>query len=569
MSHSLPLFRAARVSPSLVGLAAVIAANGCSEAPRGEVELAPGMTSERMAEDVEKFVPVTIGFDTTLLDDRQKKVVRLLVDASDRLDAIFWKQVWTGNPSLADRLEQAGDAPATTYFDIMYGPWDRLDENRPFLDVGPKPAGAGYYPEDLTKEEFDAWIAEHPEDEESFTSGYTVIRRAGDSLEAIPYSEEYRAELEEAATLLRQAAEHADNESLKRFLTLRADALLSDDYFESEVAWMRLADNLIDPTIGPYEVYEDGLFGYKTAFESFITLRDPVESERLENLVAYLRDLEASLPIPDQYKYLDRPFTSPISVVTEIYTAGDTRAGVQTIAFNLPNDERVREEEGSKKVMLRNVIDAKFEHILRPIAEAVLNEDQAARLTVDPYFTRVLMHELAHGLGPDYVTGRKELTVRAALQERYSALEEAKADVVGTYSLGVLAAEGVYTETFLEEVYIDHVADMFRCVRFGVGEAHGLGCLLQFNFLFENGAITYDVGIGRFTAVLEAMPQAIADLATQLLLVQATGDYQGAGALTEKYGTMTAEMEGALERLEAVPVDVRPAYAVKDVMQRW
>jgi hypothetical protein len=309
--------------------------------------------------------------------------------------------------------------------------------------------------------------------------------------------------------------------------------------------------------------------GTKTAFESFITLRDPVESERLEGLVAHLPSLEQALPIPDEYKYLDRPFTSPISVVTEIYTAGDTRSGVQTIAFNLPNDERVREEEGSKKVMLRNVIDAKFEKILRPIALTVMAAEQADRLTVDPYFTRVLMHELAHGLGPDYVTGQEGVTVRSMLQERYSALEEAKADVVGTHSLAVLTERGVYTPEFLEEVYIDHVADMFRCVRFGIGEAHGKGCLLQFNYLWESGAIVYDVESELFSASLEQMPEGIAGLANQLLLIQATGDYEGAGALMEKYGQVRPEMAEALERLAVVPVDIKPEYAVKGMMAAW
>ena len=547
----------------------VLLLGACSDSGRDSPELAPGMSADALAEDVQKFSPTTLSFDTTLLDARQKKLVRKLVEASDQLDKIFLQQVWAGNPAMSERLASVEGSAPQQFFEIMYGPWNRLDENAPFLDVGAKPAGAGYYPADITKAEFETWIVEHPEDAEAFTSGYTVIRREGNGLVAVPYSVAYEAELTEAARLMREAAGLADNESLKLFLESRADALLADDYFESEVAWMRLEDNLVDPTMGPYEVYEDELMGIKTAFESFIALRDPVESERLASLEAYLPDLERALPIPDQYKYLDRPFTSPISVVTEIYTAGETRSGIQTIAFNLPNDERVREEEGSKKVMLRNVIDAKFEKILRPIAQTVMAPEQADRLSVDPYFTRVLMHELAHGLGPDYVTGQEGVTVRSRLQERYSALEEAKADVVGTHSLGVLAEQGVYPPEFLEEVYIDHVADMFRCVRFGVGEAHGKGCLLQFNYLWENGAIVYDIENDVFSVSLERMPEAIAGLANQLLLIQATGDYDGAGALMEKYGQMKPEMVEALERLAVVPVDIKPQYAVKDMMLQW
>ncbi|MEE8572971.1 MAG: peptidase, partial [Gemmatimonadota bacterium] len=380
----------------------------------------------------------------------------------------------------------------------------------------------------------------------------------------------YAAHLEAASENLLAAAERASNPTLKRFLELRAGALLSDDYYDSEVAWMRLTDNLIEPTLGPYENYEDKLFGYKISYESFIGLKDPAESERLAGLVAHLPALEAALPIPDEHKYLDRAFTSPISVITLIYAAGETRAGIQTIAFNLPNDPRVREGEGSKKVMLRNVIDAKFETILKPIADQVLVPEQAARISVDPYFTRVLLHELAHGLGPDYVTGQADLTTRQALIDRYAAMEEAKADAVGTNSLRVLTGRGVYDEAFLEEVYIDHVADMFRCVRFGITEAHGLGCLTQFNFLRIRGAITYDETTGHFAADLEVFPVAIAELAHIYLMMQATGDYDGAGRFIEKYGTISPEMQGALDRLaETVPVDIRPRYAVEEMMADW
>ena len=435
--------------------------------------------------------------------------------------------------------------------------------------MGAKPAGAGYYPSDMTRAELEAWLDAHPDQREAFTSGFTVIERQGESLAAVPYSEAYGPQLERAATLLREAAALSRNASLSRYLESRAESFLSNDYYPSDMAWMDIQGTKIEPTIGPYEVYEDNLMGSKAAFESFVTVADAAASAELDTLKSALRMLEENLPVADAMKNTDRGFESPMRVVDVVYTAGDTRAGVQTIAFNLPNDERVREEEGSKKVMLRNVIDAKFEKILRPIAQTVMTADQANRLTVDPYFTRVLMHELAHGLGPDYVTGQEGVTVRSMLQERYSALEEAKADVVGTHSLAVLTEQGVYTPEFLEEVYIDHVADMFRCVRFGVGEAHGKGCLLQFNYLWEKGAIVYDVESQEFSASLDRMPEGIAGLANQLLLIQATGDYDGAGALMEKYGQMRPEMEEALARLAVVPVDIKPEYAVKDMMVAW
>lgn len=551
-----------------LGLVACGDGGTAGEAP----SFASGVTPDDLGNRVEQFAPVTLTFDSTLLDADQKKIVKKLVQASDVLDEIFLRQVSSENPALRGRLAGAsgpGMEAARGYFDIMYGPWDRLEHNEPFLAVGPKPPGAAYYPEDLTAEEFQSWLADHPADSVAFTSYYTLIRRRGDSLVAIPYSEEYRGRLQEAAGLLREAAELAENESLARFLRMRAESFLSNEYRESEVAWVELQDNRIAPTIGPYEVYEDNLLGYKAAFESFITVRDPEASQRLQALASHLPALEEALPIPDEHKNLERDFSSPISVVTEVYTAGDTRAGVQTLAFNLPNDPVVREKAGSKKVMLQNVVEAKFRNILRPIALQVMDSAQAQRVGVDPYFTRILMHELAHGIGPDYVTGQPELTVNGALRDRYSAIEEAKADAVGTHSLRVLTERGVYSEDFLRQVYIGHAADLFRCVRFGTSEAHGLGCLTQFNYLREAGALAYDQESGRFRVELDEMPGAIESLAREYLMIEATGDYEAAGQFMEEYGQVPRELEEARERLSAVPVDIRPSYAVKDMMGSW
>ncbi len=537
------------------------------------ITLAPGMDAAEMERRVAQFAPVEITFDAALLDLRQRRAVKALVQASDILDDIFQDQVWAGNDALRETLQEAewpGVRSARTYFDIMYGPWDRLDHDRPFLAVGPKPPGAGYYPEDVTKAELEAWLDANPERRDAFTSYFTLIEREGTGFRAVPYSEAYGDRLTDAASLLRAAASLVDNASVARFLEARADAFLSNDYFESDVAWMRISDNLIDPTIGPYEVYEDNLFGYKAAFESFITLRDPEESGKLDRLASLMPDLEAALPIPDEHKYLDRPFASPISVVTEVYAAGDTRAGVQTLAFNLPNDARVREQEGSKKVMLTNIIQAKFEHILRPIAATLMDPAQAMDVSFEPFYTGVLVHELAHGLGPDFITGSdRQTTVRSALQERFSPLEEAKADVVGVHSLGVLAEGGEYTADFLRQVYLSHAASLFRCVRFGVSEAHGKGCLMQFNWLIEKGALVHDPLTGRFRVDLDVIPGAITDLAREFLLLQATGDYEGVGAFMTRYGEVPDILTAAIARLGAVPVDIRPTYAVKTLMASW
>jgi hypothetical protein len=547
-------------------------ADGGTAGGDGDLTLAGGITPADMEARLEQFAPVTLTFDASTLDDGQRKVLRKLVEASVILDGLFLRQVWEGNPGLRERLQAShgeGMDAARQYFDIMYGPWDRLLEEEPFLDVGEKPLGAGYYEEDLTVTEIEAWLEEHPDDAESFGSYFTVIRRDGDALVAVPYSEYYRTELEAAATLLREAAELAENESLGRYLSTRADALLSDDYFDSDVAWMRLEDHLIDPTIGPYEVYEDRLFGYKAAFESFITIRDPAQSARLAELEGYMPDLEAALPIPDEHKNLDRAFKAPISVVTEVYAAGDTRAGVQTLAFNLPNDPRVREQEGSKKVMLNNIVEAKFDKILKPIGRAVMAPEQAEEITFDPYFTRILMHELAHAIGPDYVTGQPDLTVNRALRDRYSALEEAKADVVGTHGIGVLAERGVYDVDFLRQVYLSHAADMFRCIRFGVSEAHGQGCLMQFNYLSERGAIVHDQTAGTFSVDLDVMPGAISSLAGEFLMLQATGDYEGVGEFMNRYTNIPKPLSDAIARLESVPVDILPSYAIQEMMVDW
>ena len=536
------------------------------------VEIAPGLTPEDLQRRVDQFAPVTLTFDQDLLDPGQKVALKKLVEASDHLDAIFLEQVWRGNPELKGMLLERGGPgieAARSYFDIMYGPWDRLEADEPFLNVGPKPEGAGYYTEEVSKEGIERWLQEHPEDREAFTSYFTVIEQVEAEITAVPYSRAYRDRLAPAAAALREAASAVENPSLRRFLTSRAAAFLSNDYFDSDVAWMRLEGNLIDPTIGPYEVYEDRRYGYKAAFESFIGIKDPAESERLAGLVSQLPALEQALPIPDEHKNLDRPFTSPISVVDLAYAAGDTRAGVQTIAFNLPNDPHVREQEGSKKVMLKNVIEAKFETILQPIALNVLVPEQAGAVGIEEYFTRVLMHELAHGLGPDYVTGSEDLTVNKALRDRYSAIEEAKADAVGTHSLAVLTERGVYTEEFLRRVYIGHVADLFRCMRFGITEAHGKGCLSQFNYLLERGAIEYDSASERFTVVQEVMPAAMSELAGLYLTLQATGDYDGVGVFFDRYGQASPELELARTRLREVPVDILPVYSIKEMMASW
>ena len=352
----------------------------------------------------------------------------------------------------------------------MYGPWDRLAHRETFVGDHPHPPGAGFYPEDMTKQEWDAYLEAHPDEKEALMSWYTVVRRDGDKLVALPYSQVYRPELGGAATTLKEAADLTENESLRDFLTKRADSFLSDDYYESEIAWMDL-DSRIEVTIGPYEVYEDELIAQKTAFEAFVTVSDPEASSALDKFKSLLPAMEMNLPIPDELK-TERGAESPIAVVDLVYAGGDTRAGVQTIAYNLPNDERIRKSKGSKKVMLRNVMKAKFESILVPVAGEVMNASQVDLLSAEAFFQETVFHELSHGLGPAYVTGtRKE--VREAIQEHYSALEEAKADVIGAYNILYMVDRKEFPPEFRDDFLVTYFAGLFRSVRFGTGEAHG------------------------------------------------------------------------------------------------
>ncbi len=566
-----------RTSTPAVLIAAAFLA-GCGAGGPADEEgvismLAEGITPEELAARVEQFAPATIDFDDTALEAWEKQVLVRLVEASDIMHELFTLQVSPKNPQWREELARqrgAGRDAALAYFDIMVGPWDRLDHDAPFLDVGAKPEGAGYYPADLTREQLETWLRSHPEDRERFTDYFSVIRRSKGNLVAIPYSAAYRDQLERAAALLREAASISQNASLSRYLETRAAAFLSDDYFESDMAWMDL-DSRIEPTIGPYEVYEDRLMGYKAAFESFITVADAAASEELARLKDLMPELERALPVADRHKNLERGFESPIRVVDVVYTAGDTRAGVQTIAFNLPNDERVREAKGSKKVMLRNVMRAKFEQILTPIADRVLAPGIRGVLEFRPWFVNVLMHELAHGLGPGTITldSGERTTVNRALRELYSPLEEAKADVVGLHSLTVLAERGLYDAEFVRRAFLGHFADLFRSVRFGAGEAHGKSALVQFNYFVEQGAISPDEASGGFTADYDRLVAANRELAREILTIQAEGAYDRAASLLERYGTVAPEMQAAIDRLVGVPVDIRPEYAVLEKMRGW
>ena len=522
--------------------------------------------ADNIGERLARFAPTEMRADLSGLATEDRLVLAELVTAGRLMDEIFLRQVWTGNAELRaalDRLEGPDAEAARAYFTVNFGPWDRLDEMEPFLDGTPHPPGAGYYPDDMTAEELERWLSEHPEDEAAFRSLTTVIRRQGADLVAVPYSSAYREWLEPAAAALRRAAAATGNDSLRRFLPSRAEAFGSDDYYESDVAWMDL-DSPVEVTIGPYETYEDGLFGYKAAFEAFVTVASAEESARLERFKALLPWLERNLPIPEEHKNLDRGSESPIRVVDVLYVGGDSKAGVQTLAFNLPNDERVREEKGSKKVLLRNVLQAKYDQILVPIAERVLPPADAERVSFDAYMAEVLHHELSHGLGPGKITlDGRDTEVRLELKELYSTLEEAKADVMGVYDILALIEKGEIPPELRDSLEPTYVAGLFRSARFGVHEAHGRGVVSQFNYLLEKGALEVD-GEGRFRSVSERFDGAIEELLELMLMLQATGDYQGTVEFLDTYGVASDALLAAIDRLDEVPVDIRPLYPQAD-----
>ena len=452
----------------------------------------PASTSKTydIAAQYEKFAEVQMAPDTSFLSASEKAVVNKLIEASDYLSKIYLLQLGTNYPELRKEIAAKGTRKQLAMFDLHYGPCDSLEKNKPFYGNAPCPEGAGFYPTDMTREEFATHLTNNPEDEDAFTSGYTVIRRTDEGdLKAVPYHVEYAEYLQPAAKLLREAATLSENESLKRFLSLRADSFLSDDYFESEMAWMDLDGN-IEVAIGPYEVYDDRLFGYKTAYESFVTVKNPDESAALAKYKNYLRDMEKNLPVEESYKNFARGFESPIAVTYQVHGGGDNENGVQTIAFNLPNDERVREAKGAKKVILNNVLGAKYDRILAPIGERVLIPEQAS-LTIKKYMSyNTLFHELSHSLGPGtIIVNGEETTVNAQLKDLASGIEEGKADVMGAYNIIYMMERGELPLSEKETFLATYFTGLFRSMRFGLTAAHAKGAAFQYNYYIETGII--------------------------------------------------------------------------------
>jgi len=527
-----------------------------------------------------RFAPTPLRVDLSGLSAGDRQALEKLVEAAKIVNTIFMRQFWSGDLATYQALQRdrtpLGSA-RLDYFWINKGPWSEIDEYAAFLPDVParKLPGANFYPENMTKDEFETWVKTlSPEQKEQAEGFFTVIRRGADGkLKTVPYSEEYKGDLASAGKLLREAAALTDNGSLKKFLTARADAFVSNNYYESDMAWMDL-DAPVDVTYGPYETYQDELFGYKAAFEAYINVRDDKESARLGFLGSHLQDIENNLPEDPQYRVAKLGASAPIRVVNEVFSAGDGAHGVQTAAYNLPNDDKVVQQKGSKRVMLKNVQEAKFKATLVPISKIVLVPAAQKDLSFELFFTHIVAHELCHGLGPHQITiGGRETNPRMELKEQYSALEEAKADVTGLFALqflmtqadaGKLDAPMAHGAEAERQLYTTYLASSFRTMRFGLQDAHARGQAMQFNYFLDQGAFTANAD-GTFGVDVAKMKEAVKSLDGKLLTLEATGDYAGAKDWMGKMGILRPETKQALARLKSVPTDIAPIFETPGV----
>ncbi len=507
-------------------------------------------------EELDKYTSFRLEADLGSLTERQRQMLPLLMEAADVMNGLFWRQSYGDRDALLATIE---DPAARQLAEINYGPWDRLADNAAFIPgVGAKPEGAEFYPHDMTKEEFEAAVAASADDGVALKSLYTLVRRDDEGgLVAVPYSEAFREELTVVADKLRAAAELADERGLKRYLELRADALLSDDYQPSDLAWMEMKDNTIDVVIGPIEFYEDQLYGYKAAFEAYVLIKDKAWSERLEKYVSMLGELQEGLPVAAEYKQEPPGGNSDLNAYDALYYAGDSNAGAKTIAINLPNDEEVQLQKGARRLQLKNSMRAKFEKILLPIADVLIAEDQRRNVDFDAFFANTMFHEVAHGLGiKETITGRG--SVREAMKDHASALEEGKADILGLYMVTELHGRGEMGDGELMDNYVTFLAGIFRSVRFGASSAHGVANTLRFNFFEEMGAFSRDEDRGTYRVEFEQMRRAVDALSEKILRLQGEGDYDGASRFVDEMGSIGEQLQADLDRLEAaaIPVDV-------------
>ncbi len=537
----------------------------------GSAAKGPVSAGLKVAPDLDKrlakFRRVRMPFNRTGLTAREQKLVRKLVEACGYLESIFWRQSDPEGLALYQSLESSTnprDVKLRTYLKLNASRFDLIDENKPFVGTDPMPPGRGFYPAGLTREKIEQYVKEHPDQKTAIYDQFTIVRWKDGALEAVPYHIFYRPFLEPAAKALRDAAKLSDDPAFAKFLDLRADALLSDDYFPSDLAWLDLKNPKFDIIFAPYETYMDSLLGVKGSYGAAVMVRNERESKKLELFQKYVADIQDALPLSPEDRPSKRGLETPMEVMDTPFRAGDLTHGYQAVADNLPNDPRVHEQKGSKKLFFKNFMDARVNYVILPVARKLMEPAQAAKVSGEGYLHSTIMHEICHGLGPAFArTAAGKVSIREAIGHQFSGLEEAKADVCGMFSLKWLVDHGVLPKEKLQEFYASYVGGIFRTVRFGTAEAHGQAEMMEFNYLSERGAIRRSAN-GRYAIDFEKMPGALVDLAKELLEIEATGDRVRAENWFKKYGQMPDELKTALKAASDVPVDVDPVFEFEE-----
>jgi hypothetical protein len=532
--------------------------SGCDKTtPANEDTAASTAQGGDMQRRMSEYTTVKLTADTSQLTPKERQMIPILIDAAKAMDPIYWEQAYGSRDSL---MAQVNDPAIRKFIDINYGPYDRLENNEAFIpEVGPRPPGANLYPADITKEEFEAAVAKGPKARaDSLKSLYTLVRRAPDrSLIAIPYHVAFKNYNEVAASRLREAAKLAEDPGLRRYLQLRATALLTDDYKMSDLAWMDMKNNTIDIVIGPIETYEDGLYEYKAANEAYVLIKDKAWSQRLSRYASMLPALQRGIPVAEQYKRETPGTDSDLNAYDAVFYAGQANSGAKTIAINLPNDEEVQLRKGTRRLQLKNVMQYKFDQILMPIAKELVDDDQLAMLNFNAFFENTMFHEVAHGLGIKNTINNRG-TVREALKEQSGALEEGKADILGLYMIQKLNEQGELKGEDVRSNYVSFLASLFRSVRFGGADAHGRANIAAFNFLQQQGAFTRDSATNKYRVDFPKFQAGMNALSEKILTLQGNGDYAGVGAFQQQYGKILPELQRDLDRLKTkgIPVDL-------------
>jgi hypothetical protein len=537
----------------------------------GSAAKGPVSAGLKVAPDLDKrlakFRRVRMPFNRTGLTARDQKLVRKLVEACGYLESIFWRQSDPEALALYQSLAASTnprDVKLRTYLKLNASRFDLIDENKPFVGTDPTPPGRGFYPAGLTREQVEQYVKEHPDQKAAIYDQFSVVRWKDGTLEAVPYHIFYRPFLEPAAKALRDAAKLSDDPAFAKFLELRADALLSDDYFPSDLAWLDLKNPKFDIIFAPYETYMDSLLGVKGSYGAAVMVRNERESKKLELFQKYVADIQDALPLSPEDRPSKRGLETPMEVMDTPFRAGDLTHGYQAVADNLPNDPRVHEQKGSKKIFFKNFMDARVHYVILPVARKLMEPAQAAKVSGEGYLQSTIMHEICHGLGPAFArTSAGKVSIREAIGHQFSGLEEAKADVCGMFSLKWLIDHGALPKEKLQEFYASYVGGIFRTVRFGTAEAHGQAEMMEFNYLSERGAIRRNAN-GRYAIDFEKIPGALADLAKELLETEATGDRERAENWFKKYGQMPEDLKTALKAALDVPVDVDPVFEFEE-----